>query len=424
MERFKTFIAQVDEAKAGETCSCCDNEIDKNGKCGCGPDCDHCGGQHDVSEAYRAPTKAEIEADKRKDNAGKKRPSMNSKSANKAMYKNMMGGLKKEETELDEAAPKINKGKAKGSISATGLRGKGMKKFDVNVAVQNGKFEFRITDETGRFQTVGIKQAAKMLGESTVDDLVNETLSPSEKKLVNQMYDKKGNLTAIGKKVMNHGKKPGDKGYVESNLVDEAVGTSAKHAGKTGMFGGKYTSKDHMIGMKNFTKIRDKKQKQRDAEHAKQDPKMRKMGYAKHMLDTDKADAKARKRGIDPTGKYNKYKKKNGIREELDEATINQLTAEYINENNITMVELEAMSPEQLDEIIGKAIGGAFKIGAKAAVGAGRMAKKAANRMSTSGRANAAEKKADSMEKKNKDRERIKAAQDRLRKAKEASRNK
>jgi hypothetical protein len=30
------------------------------------------------------------------------------------------------------------------------------------------------------------------------------------------MYDKKGNLTPLGKKVMNHGKKPGDKGYVEN----------------------------------------------------------------------------------------------------------------------------------------------------------------------------------------------------------------
>ena len=44
---------------------------------------------------------------------------------------------------------------------------------------------------------------------------VNE-LSAEEKKLVNQMYDKKGNLTPLGKKVMNHGKKPGDKGYVEN----------------------------------------------------------------------------------------------------------------------------------------------------------------------------------------------------------------
>jgi hypothetical protein len=37
------------------------------------------------------------------------------------------------------------------------------------------------------------------------------------------MYDKKGNLTPLGKKVMNHGKKPGDKGYVESNLDEQAA---------------------------------------------------------------------------------------------------------------------------------------------------------------------------------------------------------
>ena len=41
-------------------------------------------------------------------------------------------------------------------------------------------------------------------------------LTAAEKKLVNQMYDKKGNLTPLGKKVFNHNKKPGDKGYVES----------------------------------------------------------------------------------------------------------------------------------------------------------------------------------------------------------------
>jgi hypothetical protein len=40
-------------------------------------------------------------------------------------------------------------------------------------------------------------------------------LTAAEKKLVNQMYDKKGNLTPTGKKVMNHGKKPGDKGYMK-----------------------------------------------------------------------------------------------------------------------------------------------------------------------------------------------------------------
>ena len=109
---------------------------------------------------------------------------------------------------------------------------------------------------------------------------------------------------------------------------------------------------------------------------------------------------------------------------DLDESEINELTAQYINENNISVEQLENMTEEELNELIGKAIGGAFKVGAKAAVGAARLAGKAAKRMSTSGRADAAEKKADSMEKKNKDRERIKAAQDRLRKAKEAARNK
>lgn len=85
--------------------------------------------------------------------------------------------------DISEAAPKISKGKAKGAISATGLRGKGMKKFDVNVAVKNGKFEFRIQDEQGKFQTVGIKQAAKMLGESVdVEALAEKAMTDAQMK--------------------------------------------------------------------------------------------------------------------------------------------------------------------------------------------------------------------------------------------------
>ena len=62
--------------------------------------------------------------------------------------------------------------------------------------------------------------------ESVEEETELNELSAEEKKLVNQMYDKKGNLTPLGKKVMNHGKKPGDKGYVENtnesvNKVDE-----------------------------------------------------------------------------------------------------------------------------------------------------------------------------------------------------------
>jgi len=67
---------------------------------------------------------------------------------------------------------------------------------------------------------------AKHMGKQTVEKMFKvkireeveqiDELTAAEKKLVNQMYDKKGNLTPMGKKVMNHGKKPGDKGYVES----------------------------------------------------------------------------------------------------------------------------------------------------------------------------------------------------------------
>jgi len=106
---------------------------------------------------------------------------------------------------------------------------------------------------------------------------------------------------------------------VHKEEVEEAVGTSAKYAGKSGMFGGKYTSKDRMMDLPlaKLNKVRDKRQAQNKAAHDKQDPKMSKMGYAKHMLDVDKADAKARKRGIDPTGKYDRYKKKNNIKDSV-----------------------------------------------------------------------------------------------------------
>jgi len=44
---------------------------------------------------------------------------------------------------------------------------------------------------------------------------INEYFSKADLKLIDKMYDKKGNLTLFGRKVMNHGKKPGDKGYIE-----------------------------------------------------------------------------------------------------------------------------------------------------------------------------------------------------------------
>jgi hypothetical protein len=153
------------------------------------------------------------------------------------------------------------------------------------------------------------------------------------------------------------------------------------------------------------------------------------------------AKADAKRAGVGRSGEtYRDRQKRLGKTqtESLSEEQINDITVQYINENNITMAELEAMSPEQLDEFIGKAVGGAFKLGAKAAVGtarlgakaatgtarlAGKGIKKTANRMSTSGRADAAEKRADDAEKKAKDRERIKAAKQRVRDLKDRQRD-
>lgn len=113
---------------------------------------------------------------------------------------------------------------------------------------------------------------------------------------------------------------PLNKGMKED--LDEAQGTAAKYSDKTGMFGGKYTSKDHMIGMKNFQKIRSKRQAQKKAAHDKQDPKMSKMGYAQHMVDTEKAKKKAAEKGVPAQFSRGEYKTKNGIREDLDEGIL------------------------------------------------------------------------------------------------------
>lgn len=85
-------------------------------------------------------------------------------------------------------------------------------------------------------------------------DLVVE-LTAAEKKLVNQMYDKKGNLTPLGKKVMNHGKKKGDKGYVES------VETLEEGVNDPGIFkavflaGGPGSGKSFMVGKTALTSM-------------------------------------------------------------------------------------------------------------------------------------------------------------------------
>ena len=81
-----------------------------------------------------------------------------------------------------------------------------------NIAAKKARGEkMRKKGEKGAPTDAQIKQAQ---GKNESVDPITE-LTAKEKQLVNQMYDKKGNLTPLGKKVFNHNKKPGDKGYVE-----------------------------------------------------------------------------------------------------------------------------------------------------------------------------------------------------------------
>ena len=49
------------------------------------------------------------------------------------------------------------------------------------------------------------KQVAAVLKRQNEDVQIDE-MTAAEKKLIDLMYDKKGNLTPLGKKVMDHGK--------------------------------------------------------------------------------------------------------------------------------------------------------------------------------------------------------------------------
>ena len=89
--------------------------------------------------------------------------------------------------------------------------------------------------------------------------------------------------------------------------------------------------------------------------------------------------------------------------------TIKKEDWDAIEEEILENHDISELDEAQLDELIGKI-----------AKGIGKGIKKAANRMSTSGRADAAEKKAAKAEKKNKDRERLKKAKERIAAAKKS----
>ena len=58
-------------SESGKDCSCCGNKINAEGKCGCDESCEHCGGQHDLSEAAK-PDYIDLDGDGDKEESMKK----------------------------------------------------------------------------------------------------------------------------------------------------------------------------------------------------------------------------------------------------------------------------------------------------------------------------------------------------------------
>ena len=83
--------------------------------------------------------------------------------------------------------------------------------------------------------------------------------------------------------------------HEESYELDEAVGTAAKYADKTGFMGGKYKSTDKALELTGdkFNAWRAKRSAKKSAEHKDQDPKLAAAGYGKHMVDIEKAKKNA-----------------------------------------------------------------------------------------------------------------------------------
>lgn len=137
-------------------------------------------------------------------------------------------------------------------------------------------------------------------------DQVNEYITSKQikmaKGIANDPRHKGGDMTGASQKMEKIKKGLSNHPAVKKALkqANEAVGTAAKYADKKGVLGGKYSHHDRARDMKSdkFAKWRDKQQAKRDAAHKAQDPSMAKRGYAQNVVDRDKAQKKAEKKGL------------------------------------------------------------------------------------------------------------------------------
>lgn len=555
MKRFKSHIAESNLNEA--MCSCCDNKIDNEGKCGCGPDCKHCGGQHDVNEDYRI-TKIYNPTTKKSRAAGQSTATFAVHTHDRKYFKEFpnrsdaekhhaeLTKQKKESVEIDEMDFSIksltksglsnvkkanNMDKTKKDLEAMRKRVGGTKspralkagyaceETELDEAIMSG--EEKKAHEDGKkaaragkeYKSNPHKDSKMKLAWSKghnvarANKLRNEEAELDEdthgiirypdtaisyvKKKGNDwhhIYDKSyGFKGKVDKKDLKH-MSPIDKNKVPKRLhneeveLDEAMDQRKFSAGAKAMkaYAQKYggvDKKDFMevsklldqIGRVNIlqagqllTRLNRLVDGMDTDVRERMFIELKKVGLVESaeleeqktpfiVVDTadgnkvvgmasDERNAKMTISSAErppmsikdkSTLKIVKSRKKQNIGRplveevELDEATINDIAAAYINENNISMQELNNMNEEELNELIGKALATTFKVGAKTAVGAFRGAKALKKRASVAGRADAAEKRADNAEKraaaqdqKAKDRQRIRDAQQRVRDAK------
>jgi hypothetical protein len=113
------------------------------------------------TKKYTKPTQAEIDADRKKDQSGKSRPSMSAKSASKKQYSGMMGGLKKEDI------TKMSHGRLKFHMN--------------NKSVPHGSHSFdQMKAERDRRLKTGQGDAYKKAKSSMSESYINEKLSVSQ----------------------------------------------------------------------------------------------------------------------------------------------------------------------------------------------------------------------------------------------------
>lgn len=152
---------------------------------------------------YRKPTQAEIDADKKKDQAaarraGKQRPSMDHKSASKKMYGNMMGGLKKEE-QIDEIldTPKAmnsykNKAKASYDKAASSAAAKILRGKDKDGNRANHRPELKTMDKRKK----GMAAADMVAVKRTFDNLRKEDITEADIAEILHQYALSENVNA------------------------------------------------------------------------------------------------------------------------------------------------------------------------------------------------------------------------------------